>query len=304
MPSGSHSGGGGGSHFGGGNSGGSHFGGSSSRSGRSTTIFYSPRVFVWGRNRYTVTGQKQASIFALFVVMIIGIFAIFSGGLILSGAKQSINTIEQDYARYQQMITNSYDDTSYQIKGVVTDSFKNEDCDKYYITYAFPIDTVEEENLYSQYLSDLRSDLVSAKWVEGYSFSVYTLQEASAFTKGSIITLALNDKNTEVNSTTDSIPVDYLEMPIEKDGEYLTAKSSKKTGPIVISIGAIVVVACIVGEVFVIKSIKKEPVETTASTSSSTPIDAAKPNVRKCSYCGATIAEDATKCPNCGGSQN
>lgn len=303
MPSGSHSSGGGGSHFGGGSSGGSHFGGFS---GSSRSVNLGPRVVVLGGKRYVVTGQRRAGLSALMFAIIILIFALFSSCLITTGAGKSMQTIKDDYARYQQMITTAETNPEYQIKAVVTDSFKH-DSGKYYITYAFPLNTIAESQLWSAYRTDLARNTVEENWVLGYSYSVYTLEQVSTsrLTKGSVIDLAINDKTTQVNKDTDSIPFDYKGMPLTQDGEYIEAQNSRKVGTIVIIVSSVLIVACVVGMVFVVKTSKQEEqdkAEQTATAQTSAPEN--QPKQQVCAYCGAALEPNTKKCPNCGGSQN
>lgn len=302
MPSGSHSS-GGGSHFGGGSSGGSHFGGFS---GSSRSANLGPRVVILGGRRYVVTGQRRAGLSALMFAIVILIFALFSGCLITTGANKSMQTIKDDYARYQQMITYAETNTEYKIKAVVTDSFKHES-GKYYITYAFPLNTMAESQLWNAYREDLSNYAVEENWVLGYSYSVYTLEQVSAtgLSKGSVIDLAINDKVTEVNKDTDSIPFDYKGMPLTQDGEYIEAQKGKKVGPIVITVSAVLIVGCVVGMVFVVKTSKQEEQEESEQTKTAETLNPDnQPKQQICAYCGAALEAGTKKCPNCGGSQN
>lgn len=303
MPSGSHSG-GGGSHFGGGSSGGSHFGGSSSSG---SSVNFGPRIFVFGGRRYIISGNGRNGFYSLTFVLAFIVFFLFSGILITNAGKQSLQTIEADNLRYKEMITYANQDNDYLIKGVITDQFKNEDCDKYYITYAFPISPVADENLYAQYNNDLRNNTLSTNWVLGYSYSVYTLEQVSSveFQKGKLIDLAINDSKTSINSTTDSIPIDFLDIPLEQDGEYILAKGSVKTGTIFITICSILIVCCIIGQIVIIKNSKKLVENTSTSSTDSTPSSSAQSaqKLNKCEYCGATLPDGTVKCPNCGGSK-
>lgn len=303
MPSGSHSGGGGGSHFGGGSSGGSHFGGFNSNSSRRVNM--APRVYVFGGRRYVVSGTRRSGIYALNFVVLFMVFIVFAGALMLGGGNKSIKTIIADSKRYQQMIVYAKQNHDYKIMGVVTDQFKNDDCDKYYITYAFPIDYVDDETeLIEKYRQDVRNDDFEDEWVQGYSFSVYSLEQVSArkFQKGQIVELAINNKKTEIDKSTDSIPTDYLNMPLSQDGEYEVAKQKTIAGPIMIGVAAIIIVACVAGQIAVIKTSKQEEAqaEVAQSNESGTP----QPKINKCAYCGAVIKDGETKCSNCGGSQN
>lgn len=310
MPSGSHSSGGGGSHFGGGSSGGSHFGGSSRssggfiRRGRPGTA-----VIVLNGRQYEVAGKKRYLIYAFAMMLLIGIFAIFAGVLLFNGANESINTIKADYDYYQNMAETANRTADQKIKGVVTDHFKSDNCNKYYIVYFFPLHDIAEENLYSTFQEDLNDNDLDDNWVRGYSYSVYTLEEVSAndLKIGSVIDLAINCNKAFISENTDSIPMDYLDMPIERDGEYQNAKQSKTTGIVILVASGVFIVISVVGGVLIAKKAKlltdNESEETTTTTTESTQPTQTAPETKKCAYCGATLAKDATKCPNCGGSQ-
>lgn len=304
MPSGSHSG-GGGSHFGGGSSGGSHFGGFNS-SGSSRQVNLGPRVYVFGGRRYVVSGSRRTGIYALNFVILFMVFIVFAGALMLAGGNKAVKTIKADHARYQQMITYAKENNDFLIYGVITDQFKNDECDKYYITYAFPIDYIDDkDDLLAKYHRDVRSGDFEIEWVQGYSYSVYSLAQVSALNmqRGSLVELAINNEKSEIDQDTDSIPTDYLNMPLNRDGEYTAAKSKKTAGSIMIVISAVVIVGCVAGQIAVIKTCKPEQ----APVEADQPIDQGKAapqqKVNKCAYCGAVLKEGETKCPNCGGGQ-
>ncbi len=302
MPSGSHSG-GGGSHFGGGSSGGSHFGGFNSRRS-STQVNLGPRVYVFGGRRYVVSGTRRSGVYACLLGCIIALFAIFAGALLVGGANKSINTIKADQTYYHQMITTAKQNSNYKVKGVITDRLRNKDCDKYYITYAFPIDYIDdEERLIEKYQHDSREDDLEDNWVLGYSFSVYSIDDLSNpnLQISKVIDLAINVYKMNINSLTDSIPFDYLEMPLERDGEYVAAKGKAAAGPVVIVIAVIVLVGCTIGQIALIKTSKQE--ETQPATVQAETNNSNKPKVNKCTYCGAPLKDGEIKCPNCGGSQ-
>lgn len=310
MPSGSHSSGGGGSHFGGGSSGGSHFGGSSRSSGgfirRSRP---GTAVIVLNGKQYEVAGKKRYLVYAFAMMLLIGIFAIFAGVLLFNGAKESISTIKADYDYYQSMAETSNRTADQKIKGVVTDHFKSDNCNKYYIVYFFPLHNIAEEDLYSTFQVDFANNDIDNNWVRGYSYSVYTLEEVSVsdLQIGSVIDLAINCNKASISKNTDSIPMDYLGMPIERDGEYQNAKHSKTTGIVILVASSVFIVISVVGGVLVAKKAKlltdNENEETTTATTESTKPAQTIPETKQCAYCGATLSKDATKCPNCGGSQ-
>lgn len=310
MPSGSHGSSGGG-HSGGGSSGGSHIGGGrgsvgggspnrgAPHRGEMHNRHFGPRVFVFGRRRYVVEGNSLTILYALMVVILIGIFFVFSGCLTVSGGQKSISTIKDDYTRYQQMIVNAQSNDEYKIKAVVTDSFRHES-GKYYITYAFPLVSMGESELYSNYLDDLRNNALQSRWVEGYSYSVYSLEQVSstALQKGSVILLAINDKLSDINSLTDSIPFDYYQMSLNADGEYLMAQDYVKEGVMILVIGIVMIVGAIAGAIVIIKRSKQEKAKTlTANTTQS--VEDKGSSTQRCAYCGTKVKNGETKCPNC-----
>lgn len=304
MPSGSHSSGGGGSHFGGGSSfGGSHFGssGNKSSSTNSTRVFYGPQIFVFGNKRYVVEGKRKMGFFAVIVLVLICAFTLFAGVLMTSGGNKSKKKIISDYNRYQAMIEYAVSNSDYKIHGVITDSFQSDNCDKYYITYAFPINYIYSSTMYQDYLDDKRNDDLEGNWVLGYSFSVYTNEELieNSYIAGNDILLAISNSKNQINPDTDSIPFDYLGMDINRDGEYVNAVKNCKTGPVIISISIIIIVIGIaVDVVIVLKS--KETASATVETQTATPAQNLNPNARHCTYCGTIVNKDENKCPSCG----
>lgn len=304
MPSGSHSSGSGGSHFGGGSGfGGSHFGSSNNKSSstNSTRVFYGPQIFVFGNRRYVVEGKRKLGFFAVVMILLISVFTLFAGVLITTGGNKSKKQIVSDYNRYQAMIKYAETNNEYKIHGVITDSFKSENCDKYYITYAFPIEYSYSSSMYQDYLDDKRDGDLDDNWVLGYSFAVYTNEELieNSYIAGRDILLAINNAKNQINSDTDSIPFDYLGMDINRDGEYINAVSDCKTGPVFISISGIIIVICIVVDVVIVLKSKSTTPETNEAQAT-TPTQPATPNTRRCAYCGTIVNKDENKCPSCG----
>lgn len=277
MPSGSH-GGSSGSHSGGGSSSGG------SGSGGSGGIFSSrpqgPRSFRW-RNRIYVLSEKQSSqLSSLKFGIIISIFFMLCSSFVLIGINQSLKKIKVDYYYYQDMITYAESHPEYLRTGYVTDHFYNENCEKWYFTYK------------------IEQDDHPGYWLEGYTYSCYTREEIKNFKINSSIEIAVN--SSYVTSKTDSIPLDYKNMPLTKDGEYAQYLKIKH-----ISIGVLVVtgVLCIVfiGLEIHIVTKAKQLSSSTSSTNKSTEQANLTKNSRKCAYCGQVVNNKyIEKCPYCG----
>lgn len=239
--------------------------------------------------------------FAVIMLVLICAFTLFAGVLMADAGKESKQKIVADYNRYQAMIRYAETNSDYKIHGVITDSFPSDTCDKYYITYAFPIEYSYSSHMYQDYLDDKFDNDLEDNWVLGYSFSVYTNEELieNSYLPGHDILLAINNSKDQINSDTDSIPFDYLGMDINRDGEYVNAVSKQKIGTTLTIISAVIIVLGIVVDiVIVLKS--KETAGTTTETQTTTPTQQPTPNVRRCAYCGTIVNKDENKCPNCG----
>lgn len=277
MPSGSHGGGGGGSHFGGGGSsfgggGGSHFGGSyyhgPRRPGRAPIHFH---FFYFGGNRYYVANDDRSKIMGMIFSAIICLLIAVAWMFGISSAINNVKKIENDYIYYQDMIAYAEEHPDHIIDANVQTFFENEDCGKYYVTYYF----------YT----------ASSQRVDGYTFSIYTYNQAKAIKQNGTIQLAVDEM--PLTTQTDSINMDYKNLPLSEDGEYVLAKRQIVTN-IIIEIVLIGVFALFV--VFAIKTIK--------SNIEKVP-EGSQPKMAKkyiCTYCGAKLKEEDTTCPKCGSS--
>ncbi len=281
MPSGSHSGGhggGGGSHFGGGgSSGGSHSGGGSShnrgyRNGR--TVYYFGRGY--GR-RYMYSGAYSA----FSILRAIGIFLLVMGLVVLltlTGYNSQLKNIKADYLYYQDMIEDAEEklaqgDDSYFVDGIIISKFKNDNCDKWYITYSF-----------------LDKD---GRVVEGYTYSIYTWEQVKDMDNGDIIKLAVDSK--PITQDTDSINVDYKNTTLMDDGEYAKIVSNKKNTRNVSIVFICIAVALIGSSIIIrVKASKKVTDDGQDSTNSS------NDGYRRCRFCDRFLDGDETYCKDCG----
>lgn len=293
MPSGSHGSGsigGGSSHFGGGGGGGSsHFGG---RSNGSTRV-YRTRIFYVGGRPYRLSsrGNNLSAVctifFLMFFMLCFGLFAAFAGNA------SDIKQIEEDYNKYQHMIVVAKQNG--------------------WITTAEVYDYQERSDgscriLYRLPYTDGDGTL------EGWSFYVYNLQEAHALLD-TFVPIALDKE--KVTNATDSVPMDFENMPIERDGEYVAIKNSKPYLLTFACVFAGLSVVCIVGMVIVRKKFaelvtdneKENGNAKTTYTEEQLDEDVKKYAGNKeekkqeytyCAYCGGKMKITDTKCPSCG----
>ena len=273
MPSGSH-GGGGGSH-GGGFGGGSHFGGGHSSSGSSRRGPTPIRIWMFG-HRYYVPAEKTSAIRGLVTAFFVLILFGFMSTLGLIAAKEQVEKIEADNSYYINMIAYATSHPEYQITGKITGKHRNDECGKWYLTYSL--------------------ETANGGILEGYTYSVYSSDEINQFVVDDDILLAVD--SIPVTMRTDSINMEYINIPLDNDGEYIGAKNSKTTATVmtIACFGASVVIA-VLTFIKAKKSMKLNELE--KEKASSIPQDE---GVKRCKYCGSKQNPQDTKCPNCGAS--
>ena len=274
MPSGSH---GGGGHGGGGHSGGGHSYGSRSSGG--TPRPRTPRTIRIGNSIFFLSvGKQNAFSFLSTLFMIILMFAIMSGSS-LSYRKQDLKLLQEEREGYISMIEKAQTNENLVVDGTVKDVWQG-DCGKWYITYKFTASTGEIVD-------------------NGYSFCVYS-SRAEAPSEHSTIKLAVPSEYTDKNS--DSVPMDYIEYGIEKDGDYILAKKSVTQAKWQLSICIVGLTAIIlICVITFIKSKQKTPnAYADANNSNSQLGNTIADNRTNCEYCGCAINPTDTKCPSCG----
>lgn len=299
MPSGSR-GGGGGSHGGsrGGSSGGSRSGGSHGGG--------SIRFITHTRTRHSIKLRTRPgrpdryfdidAIHSVVCVMLFILFMIF--GSMACSASEEIEFLQEDYAYYQNMITVAESDPdTYIVDAYVTSYSYRADFGKYYINYSIPYTSYEYVHGYG-YKNVNRS-------LAGYSFSVYTYEEARELYEERTIKVAVD--MAKITSSTDSIPMDYRHMSIEQDGEYMTVLRSKtKNTSILICLGVFTVgwfTFFIIASNKVSKAYDKEEAENAKLrlNQKKTSERPATPDASHCQYCGTYLVKDNNiKCPACG----
>ena len=278
MPSGSHGGGGGGSHFGGGgsnfggSSNGSHFGGSyyhgPKRPGRAPIVFH---YFYFGGHKYAIGNDDRTKIRSMIGACGVLLFMMIAIVFIIIASLNSVTKIKKDYAYYQDMIAYAEEHTNYLITGKIQTKYYNDDAGKWYLTYYFYTD-----------------DNVK---VDGYTFSIYDDFEIKNFRSGDDIQLAVDSIPLTID--TDSINLDYKDMPLTKDGEYNNAVYNIKI-LIVVEIILTGVLTCLI--VTIVKSYKKLAQKVDENGNGSIKYKYI------CTYCGGKLTEDDKSCPHCGSS--
>lgn len=281
MPSGSHSGSSsshssGGSSFGGGShsshsssSGSSHYGGGYYGRGPRTR----GGVVIFAGSGGSVVGGAISLVVVLVFFSII--FAVLNGVF-----NSNINKIKEDYAYYQAMIDHAKTDPENLIvKADVEDYFY--DYGKYQITYSVKYD--------------------DNKTLEGYTYFVYSLEEAMNIYNNKKVDLAI--MSAPITKDTDSITMDFDGRSFKDDGEYINVRRSKRLTNAFLSVfAAIFVSATAFGLAKAIKDSKKEKEQEGKQTDSESKTQKAENESFVCPYCGSKLRSNAVKCPNCGSS--
>lgn len=271
MPSGFH-GGGGGSHSGGFGGGGSHFG--HGRSTGSSARRHAPiRIWFFGHHYY-VPVEKTSKIRAWFTAFVVLLIFGLVMTLAMTGEKSKIELIQTDHDYYVNMIERATLNPAYKKVARITNILKNPDCGKWYFTYVLTTD--------------------QGLPLEGYTYSVYTFKEIKQFVIDQEIEVAVN--STFVTASTDSINMDYINIPIENDGEYSKANTLKKVFTAIMIVLLCASAACLV--LGVLKTKKEMQLnELEKEKSSCSVVDE---GLKRCPYCGSKQNPGNAKCTNCG----
>lgn len=287
MPSGSHGGSHGSHHSGGSSHSSSHHSGGGSRG-----VLRGPSMIFIGHGRRVAVPARFS-----WISTLIGVFAVFiMFGLFFSIPltivfNDQLDKIKTDYLYYQNMI--SYAEEEYAKgnenfiqDGYITDAFYNEDAHRWYYTYAIPYG--------------------NGQILEGYTFSVYTFEEIIKFHINDPIKIAVNSY--PVTSLTDSIPMDYKDIPLSNDGEYLESVTMRNVSAIVLSVSCGLIVANILLYVAMAVKTKKDidsktnhpdlvSVSPAPLNTQSVPTQQTRSAVPQ----ATPIIEEYVRCPRCGG---
>lgn len=259
-------------------SGRSHFGGSSSSRSHSSISSHRPsrprssiHLHIGGSGHHSnyYEGRNASPSAVLTVIgIILAIIAFTFGGFVTSDLSMK-RTIVNDYNYYQEMIETAFLNSNYKKSAIVTNKFVG-DHDRWWIEYS---------------LNGRKNE----------SFAVYSFEEVSKFKIGQTIYVAVDNPSSK---STDSIPMDYYDMPLGNDAEYITYQHNIILHLILTTISG---AGSVLLFVLAVKAHKKEKAGTPAEDINLENIpQASTPQTTKCAYCGGTIPSTETTCPNCG----
>ena len=289
MPSGMHGGGGGGSHFGGGGaSGGHHYSSGGGYHGGGGFHWFFPATFMLFGRRHHISSERQPLFSLVSFFLIITIFAAIISGLLWWSSGDKIETIKVDYEYYQDMIEHAENNPQYVKEAIVVSHMYNENCGKWYYTYQIEKDEID--------------GFGDSGYLSGYTYSIYTRQEILDIPVDTIVQVAVDSET--VRKTTDSVPLDHKNIPLERIGEYAESTQTFKISKIVciVSIsGLIILIVLLI--VMVAKSRENEEVPADTIPSQQAPREReTTPSLAKCPYCGARLGKNDIHCPDCGAS--
>lgn len=244
-----------------------------------SALYHAPRIYVSHGRKYTYTKKTRTSSSVFSVLMVIAFIVIAVGLVMMFNSISAINTIKADRDYYLNMIEHAETDSRYVREAEVL-AYRNGDSGKYYIIYRI-------EGL-----------------LDGYSYQVYTEEQAMAL-YGETIRVAVSTPT--LNDSTDSIPMDYKDFPLDADGEYIDAANTRKTYMIVSIAGAGAFVILLIANIAT-RAKGKQYIDETGSNADATSLSTInspskqdkKNPIRKCEYCGTILNQDDVKCPNCG----
>ena len=284
----SHSGG----HFGGGHSSsshsGGHFGGTSGFSSGIRPVihhrpWFGPRVVVFGGRQVYLGSGRASTVSILGILIAISVIILAFFGFSWLDCNDKINTMENDYSFYHAMAENAAEDTDYQIKAEV---YKTE-------RYGFSLD--------SKYCIFYRFTASDGEKNEGYSFYVYSHDDAFDMWANREVILALPVKKTETTWETDSVPLNYRRTKLEDDDEYLDYVASRKNKMIGTCVTGAITAFLILSAVLVPMTAKKATAEQIAADNQSkTDAKTTPEGTWRCEYCNAINDNSKDRCDGCG----
>lgn len=289
MPSGSHMT-SGGSHFNGG--GASHRGSSSSSHSSGSVRVRSGPMFIWiGRGRRAQVPARYSFLCTLIPFFLVVAFCLLLvGGFSYQDNVSRIKKAEVDRDYYLAMIAYAEQHPDYIVQGKVTGKFYNEAREKWFFKYEIPYTNASDT-------------------LEGQTFCVYSTEEIGQIHVNDIIQIAVD--SLPITKDTDSVPMDYKDIPLESDGEFLQAQGSRNLSiGLLCGGGAAIVLVVVLAAVLFVKT-KAEynknganAAKTVAPSPSNPkpekPFEEKKTHAKKEVNFDDPFAKDYFKCPNCG----
>ncbi len=220
------------------------------------------------------------TIIALYVM-----FFVFPLIISFSGVNSNLIKIETSYNYYQDMITYATQNSSYQMKGVVTGIYK---------------DAAYENSWYLKY-TVYNPNNTNQIYVSEYTFSVYDADDIASIKVGDEIMIAVDNPTPPIF---DSIDMNYANIELENDPEYDYYSTRKQKMTKTFTIYGIVATSIAgLALVFVIKAMikrGKERNDNTSLTLPNTTNEPTKPKTQYCAYCGVALETGSNKCDVCG----
>ena len=277
--------------------------GSSMHHGPSHHHWHDPRRFrrygFWGPTVVVTDGQSSA--LGLFIMLIF--MSIFFGFIMQMGIlsiEEDLRVREQEQIYYDNFIANAK--SKGKIGEVHVTGYFQSDTGNYWVEYEFG--KLSDYSFHNTYLYD------------GWSYSVYTLQEAmDIYSAGTIDVYHDYNGTTDVNNSnkwdrdTDTIPVSSENKTLMDDSDYVSDLNTRNTMRVIfyviVGAGILSLVACIA----VASKAKKEEEASSSSSSTTTSTTTDNETIMAnhesrthtyCAYCGSKVSKTDTKCPNCG----
>lgn len=212
----------------------------------------------------------------IFSIMIIALFAAIIAKV---SFVMRVQAIKNDYDYYQHMCSWSAEHPNWKGTAIVTG--KEKKYDKWLITYKI-IDPTTNFTL------------------DGYSFAIYDDEQIEQIQINDEIEVAMNSFDLSID--TDSVPMDYYQVPITQDADYLHHTKINSSVTVILVIVAIVTVGIgITNGILTNKYLKNMRVA--SLDSSYTPVSENNNlQVVYCDYCHSKLPPNSTKCEHCGAS--
>lgn len=212
----------------------------------------------------------------IFSIMIIALFAAIIAKV---SFVMRVQAIKNDYDYYQHMCDWASQHPNWKGTAIVTG--KEKKYDKWLITYKI-IDPTTNFTL------------------DGYSFAIYDDEQIEQIQINDEIEVAMNSFDLSID--TDSVPMDYYQVPITQDADYLHHTKINNSVTVILVIVAIVTVGIgITNGILANKYLKNMRVA--SFDSGYTPVSENNNlQVVYCDYCHSKLPPNSTKCEHCGAS--
>lgn len=233
---------------------------------------------VFGRSVYFGAG-RSAALSLLGVLLSIGVFICVIFGFNWHSAETDYSEFVDGFHYYQQMAQYAAENPEYQVIGRVSEIEPHGATGIYCVYYSF-----------DSYLN------------EGFSFCSYDRSTAEALLNNRDIVLAIDDRNDNITSDTDSVPLDFKDAVLAEDPDYQDFKAKRDQWRLfgALAIGGTVLVGGVA--LLVMLTAKKATKEqlaadgkTDASQTSTTPNGS-----WRCEYCNSLNDTSKTECDGCG----